>query len=136
MIGWAEYDPGALSNNPRGEPMPDNDNPYGFLTGRKGICLGYASTFQLMMDLSGIECLTVRGMSHGGTAEHAWNLVKLDGEWYAVDTTWDDPVASFQVSEGTAHLYFNVTDTFLRQRDHQWDASSVPAATGTAWAWG
>ena len=136
MIDWAEYDPGALSNNPRGEPMPDNDNPYGFLTGKKGICLGYAYTFQLMMDLSGIECLTVHGMSHEGTAEHAWNLVKLDGEWYAVDTTWDDPVASFQVSESTAHLYFNVTDAFLRQRDHRWDEASVPAAAGTTWTWG
>lgn len=135
MISWAEYDPGALSSGPIGEPMPDNDNPYGFLTGRKGICLGYASTFQLLMDLSGIECITVHGTSHAGTADHAWNLVRLDGEWYAVDTTWDDPVASFQVSKSTAHLYFNVTDSFLRQHDHQWDPSTVPAAEGAVWTW-
>ena len=135
MIAWAEYDPGALSSGPIGSPMPDNDNPYGFLTGRKGICLGYTSTFQLLMDLSGIECLSADGATHGGASAHAWNLVKLDGEWYIVDTTWDDPVASFQVSASTAHLYFNVTDDFLRQHDHQWDESSVPAAEGTAWAW-
>jgi len=135
MIAWAEYDPGALTSGPIGEPMPDNDNPYGFLTGRKGICLGYASTFQLMMDLSGIECTTVHGTSHAGTADHAWNLVKLDGEWYAVDTTWDDPVASFQVPESTAHMYFNVTDDFLRRHDHRWDEASVPAAEGTVWTW-
>ena len=136
MIGWAEYDPGALSSGPIGEPMPDNDNPYGFLTGKKGICLGYASTFQLLMELSGIECVTVHGMSHAGTAEHAWNLVRLDGEWYAVDTTWDDPVASFQVSEAVAHIYFNVTDDFLRLKDHQWDETAVPEANGTVWTWG
>lgn len=135
MIAWAEYDPGALSNNPRGEPMPDNDNPYGFLTGRKGICLGYTYTFQLLMDLSGIECLTVHGTAHAGTADHAWNLVKLDGEWYAVDTTWDDPVSSFPVAVSTAHFYFNVTDSVLRQNDHQWDEESVPAATGSTWSW-
>ncbi len=135
MIGWAEYDPGALTSGPIGEPMPDNDNPYGFMTGRKGICLGYASTFQLLMDLSGIECITVHGTAHAGTAEHAWNLVRLDGEWYAVDTTWDDPVASFQVSESTAHSYFNVTDDFLRKHDHQWEEGSVPAAEGTVWTW-
>jgi len=135
MIAWAEYDPGALSSGPIGEPMPDNDNPYGFLTGRKGICVGYTSTFQLLMDLSGIECITVPGAAHAGTSEHAWNLVKLDGEWYAVDTTWDDPVASFPVPEPTAHLYFNVTDEFLRRHDHQWDEDSVPAAEGTLWAW-
>ena len=135
MIAWAEYDPGALSNNPRGEPMPDNDNPYGFLTGKKGICLGYAYTFQLLMDLSGIECLTVHGTAHAGTSDHAWNLVKLDGEWYAVDVTWDDPVSSFPVSESTAHIYFNVTDEVLRQCDHQWDAESVPEANGSVWIW-
>ncbi len=135
MIDWAEYDPGALTSGPVGDPMPDNDNPYGFLAGRKGICLGYASTFQLLMDLSGIECVTVRGMSHGGMSEHAWNLVKLEEEWYAVDVTWDDPVASFPVPRAMAHKYFNVTSEFLRLHDHQWDESGVPEASGEAMAW-
>lgn len=135
MIEWAEYDPGALSNASQDGPMPDNDNPYGFLTGKKGICRGYASTFQLLMDLCGIECRTVDGMSHAGTEEHAWNLVKLDGDWYAVDTTWDDPVASFPVPSFMAHQYFNVTSEFLRRTDHRWDESAVPEAEGTALAW-
>ena len=135
MIDWAEYDPGALSNNPRGEPLPDNDNPYGFLTGKKGICRGYASTFHLLMDLSGIACVTVDGTSHAGTAEHAWNLVMLDGDWYAVDVTWDDPVTSFPVLSLVAHQYFNVTSEFLRRTDHQWDESAVPEAEGTALIW-
>ena len=137
MLDWAEYDPGALSSGPVGEPMPDNDNPYGFLLGRKGICLGYATTFQLFMDLSGIECLTVRGLAHHSTEEHAWNLVNLENEWYAVDVTWDDPVTSlsFLVSESLAHNYFNVTSDYLRQNDHQWDESAFPEAEGTALAW-
>ena len=135
MIDWAEYDPGALSNNPRGEPMPDNDNPYGFLTGKKGICRGYASTFHLLMELSGITCVTVDGASHAGTAEHAWNLVMLDGDWYAVDATWDDPVTSAPVLPFVAHMYFNVTSEFLRRTDHQWDESVVPEAEGTALVW-
>lgn len=137
MLAWAEYDPGALSSGPKGEPIPHNDNPYGFLLGRKGICLGYANTFQLFMDLSGIECLTVRGMSHEGNDEHAWNLVKLENEWYAVDVTWDDPVTSlpFLISETIAHNYFNVTSEYLRKRDHQWDESAFPEAEGTALAW-
>lgn len=139
MIDWAEYDPGALSSGPRGEPMPHNDNPYGFLTGRKGICLGYTRTFELLMDLSGIECMSVNGKAHGGEEDHAWNLVRLDGEWYAVDTTWDDPVTTGPISAHMAymysHQYFNVTDEYLRRHDHQWDESAVPAATGTAWAW-
>lgn len=135
MIAWAEYDPGALSSGPIGDPMPNHDNPYGFLTGKKGICTGYSSTFQLLMTLAGIECVTVPGTAHAGTDDHAWNLVKLDGEWYAVDTTWDDPVASFVIPASMAHNYFNVTSDFLRQNDHQWDETAYPEADGTAYPW-
>ena len=135
MLDWAEYDPGALSSGPIGEPMPHNDDPYGFLTGRKGICTGYASTFQLLMELCGIPCLTVNGTSHGGTEEHAWNLVQLGEDWYAVDVTWDDPVASFEVPPYMAHMYFNVTSNVLRQNAHSWAPEGVPEASGMALAW-
>ena len=135
MLEWAEYDPGALSSGPVGDPMPHNDDPYGFLLGRKGICLGYTTTFQLFMDLCGIECLSVHGASHLGTDAHAWNLIRLEDEWYAVDVTWDDPVSATPVSNFTAHRYFNVTSDFLRENDHQWDDSAVPEAEGTAFAW-
>lgn len=135
MVDWGEYDPGALSHDPVGEPILHNDDPYGFLVGRKGICRGYASTFQLLMELCGIECVTVRGTSHAGESEHAWNLVKLEGAWYAVDVTWDDPVASFPVPGSMSHRYFNVTSEYLRRTDHQWDAADVPEAEGTDLAW-
>lgn len=135
MLDWAEYDPGALSSGPQGSPMPHNDNPYGFFTGRKGICLGYAATFQLLMDFSGIPCIIVSGTSHQGTSDHAWNIVELDGERYCVDVTWDDPVAYGALPASITHLYFNVTSEFLRLTDHQWDESAVPEAEGTALAW-
>lgn len=133
LIAWAEYDRDSLDQD--GGTDPDFETPYGLLIRQRGICRGYASTFQLLMKLIGIECVTVEGMSHGGTAEHAWNMVELDGEWYCVDVTWDDPIASGPVSVETAHRYFNVTSAFLRQQDHQWDGALTPEATGTAWAW-
>lgn len=137
MLDWGEYDPGALSSGPRGEPLPHNDDPYGFLVGRKGICMGYSLTFQLFMDICGIECVTVPGTAHAGTDEHAWNMVKLEDEWYVVDVTWDDPVSLVPViiSKETSHRYFNVTSAFLRENDHQWDEGAVPEAEGTAYAW-
>jgi len=135
MLEWGEYDPGALSSGPVGEPIPHNDNPYGFLVGKKGICLGYATTFQLLMDLCGIECQLVPGKAHAGTEDHAWNLVMLDEEWYAVDVTWDDPIISIPVPDWMAHAYFNVTSDFLRNNDHRWDASAFPEAMGSAFAW-
>ncbi len=135
MIAWAEYDQAALSSLPGAQPTPDSDNPYGFFTGRAAICTGYTSTFQLLMDLLDIECVTVEGTAYNGTEDHAWNMVRLDGDWYCVDVTWDDPVSSTPVSPAAAHMYFNVTSDFMRQFGHQWDEEGVPAAEAGAWAW-
>lgn len=137
MIAWADYDRAELDNHDHSQADPDNDNPYGLLVGRKGICLGYTYTFRLFMDLLDIECTVVHGASHGGADEHAWNMVRLDGEWYCVDVTWDDPITSspFPLPDTTTHMYFNVTSDFLRRHDHQWDETAVEEAKGTALAW-
>lgn len=135
MIDNGSYDTNQLSNLPRYQENPDNDNPFGFLIGGVGICRGYASTFQLFMDLLGIECISVEGQSHSSREEHAWNMVRLDGEWYCVDVTWDDPVTDLPVSVKTAHKYFNVTSEFMRSTEHYWDESGVPEATAVDLAW-
>ena len=67
------------------------------------VCSGYASTFQLLMMLADIPCEYV------WTDVHAWNLVQLDGEWYHIDVTWDDPVPDrpgFVI-----YTHFMLTDT-------------------------
>jgi hypothetical protein len=63
----------------------------GLRPGTEGIqCNGYAKTMQYLCDVAGIECLVLPGKnSHGDT--HAWNKVKLNGEWYNLDATWGDP---------------------------------------------
>lgn len=138
MVRYAQYDPAELSSHPVGKPDPDNDNPYGFLLHGVGICLGYSTTFQLFMDLLGIECVTVRGYAYERTEQHAWNMVRLDGDWYCVDVTWNDPVLNGEPSEKVlfyyAHLYFNVTSDYMRLTDHQW-RGGVPEAEGTKYAY-
>lgn len=134
MLSWGSYDSNRLDQRPDFQENPNNGNPYGFLVDRRGVCLGYASTFQLFMDLLGIDCITVRGTSNN-SSEHAWNQVCLDGEWYCVDVTWDDPITRTAVSAETAHRYFNVTSAYMRAANHQWDETSVPEALGTACAW-
>lgn len=127
------YDPAT----PQGRP--DNTNPYGLLVEGYGICLGYATSFQLLMDLAGVECITVVGASFGSTSDHAWNMVRLEGEWYCVDPTWDDPIGGDTVSphqwDPVHHTYFNVTSDVMRQTDHQWDYANVPEATATRFSW-
>ena len=110
---------------------PDSSNPYGALVNRKAICLGYASAFQLLMDMSGVECITVVGAAFSSQEDHAWNMVKLDGAWYCVDVTWDDPGGGGQA----IHRYFNVTSQFMRDTDHQWDYGAVPEATAEEYAY-
>ena len=56
----------------------------------KGVCQGYALLALKMLRELGIETLYVVGEVN--TGPHAWNLVKVDGEWYHLDTTWNDPV--------------------------------------------
>ena len=135
MLANGRYDNDTLSTWTEEQASPNNENPYGFLVDGVGICYGYASTFQLFMRLLGIECITVEGTAYGYTTPHAWNQVQLDGEWYCVDVTWDDPTVSYTVSDAAAHRYFNATGDFFRSTDHQWDEDAVPAAEGTAYAW-
>ena len=63
-----------------------------------------------MMDGLGIPCTLVIGKgtnSEGKTENHAWNYVKIGDKWYAIDTTWDDPISTTGwVSESSKYKYF------------------------------
>ena len=68
---------------------------YGALINRVAVCEGYARSFKYILDEMGVPCVLVIGTgtnSRGETERHAWNYVEIDGNWYAVDCTWDDPV--------------------------------------------
>lgn len=89
---------------------PNIYNIYGTLVGKQSVCEGYAKTFKYMMDGLGIPCTLVIGKgtnSEGKTENHAWNYVKFDGTWYAIDTTWDDPISTNGwISESSKYQYF------------------------------
>lgn len=105
--------------------------PYGPLIKGTGVCLGYAAAFQLFMDMADIECITVTGAAFHNRENHAWNMVKMSGEWYCVDATWDHiNVDQDYPAEELLPLYnyFNVTSDWMAGTDHQWDYDSVPEA--------
>ena len=134
----AEYDANTLSQLPDFREDPDSDNPYGLLVNRKGICLGYVTAFQLLMDVLGVECISVQGESCGSSSvweAHAWNMIRLDGDWYVVDCTWDDPLVSVELGPVLRHRYFNVTSDFILEHSHRWDETAVPEATAVKYAW-
>ena len=70
-------------------------NIYGALINKKCVCEGYARAYKYILDYLDIPCIIACGIgrnSVGTTESHAWNYVKIDDIWYAVDTTWDDPI--------------------------------------------
>lgn len=74
---------------------PNIYNIYGALINKECVCEGYARAYKYILDELNIPCILVIGIAtngEGNTENHAWNYVKLNNSWYAVDTTWDDPV--------------------------------------------
>lgn len=70
-------------------------NIYGTLMQHVGVCEGYSKSMKYLLDAANIPCVIVCGIgqnSSGQTESHAWNYVKIDDIWYAIDSTWDDPV--------------------------------------------
>ena len=88
-----------LVDNVAYEETVSKENIYnivGAIVNKEAVCEGYAKAFKYLMEQIEIESIVVTGMatdSKGETQNHAWNYVKIDNAWYAVDVTWDDPVS-------------------------------------------
>ncbi len=67
-------------------------NIEGWANRNSGVCETYAETFTFLCGLFDVEAATVVGVAAetGVMGGHAWNMLKLDNEWHAVDVTWDD----------------------------------------------
>lgn len=83
------------------------------------VCEGYAKAFQLLLNAAGIENIYIVGMGNG--QGHAWNQVKIAGEWYYVDLTWND------TGDRKNYRYFNVDDSvFLKNHTTFSNVSDLP----------
>ncbi|MCM1307801.1 MAG: hypothetical protein NC223_04300 [Butyrivibrio sp.] len=96
----------------------------GALINRLAVCQGYAEAFSLLCFKAGIQTEMVYGTADNGEEieSHAWNLVRVDGVWYQLDVTWDDPVSVN--SSGSSNLrynYFLVPDSVMN-RNHMADS--------------
>ncbi len=76
------------------------------------VCDGYSKAYYYLLEAAGIP--VARAISEN----HAWNVVKLNGSWYHVDPTWDDPAGETVVVSGSEHhLYFGLPDVLIAS-DH------------------
>lgn len=90
LMEAVEYDAGSAMNQ----------SAYSALVGGRSVCAGYARAFQYLMQQLGIPCYYCTGYAG---EDHAWNIIKLDGEFRNVDVTWDD-------TDTPTYDYFNKTD--------------------------
>ncbi len=105
------------------------------------VCTGYSKCFAYMMQKMGIPSAVVIGSTDG--INHAWNILELDGEYYLMDVTWDDPVGN--PADTYYYNYFNITDNQMAN-DHSKGTSangrgtyidislSLPTANGTRYS--
>lgn len=107
-----ESDEGMLIVIP--QTQADCDNPYGVLKYHNAVCVGYATTFRLLMQMLDIPCKVV----HNSEMYHSWDLVNLGDSWYHTDIYSDVGLGNF--------AHFNLTDEMMGEQN--WNRDYFPAA--------
>ncbi|MBE7002296.1 MAG: hypothetical protein E7421_06365 [Ruminococcaceae bacterium] len=108
----------AATPTPAGATLPHAYDIYGAAIEGKAVCEGYAKLFQYLCYCTGINATQITGTAKGGG--HMWNAVKIDGDWYEMDVTWDDGDGQLLY-----YRYFNLTHSQMAQ-DHASDDTEFP----------
>lgn len=105
--------------------VKDMNTVYGCLVNGEALCQGYSRSFMYLCGEAGIVSYGVFGEANG---PHMWNIVEMDGEYYHVDCTWDDPDRGDRIH----YDYFGLTDSRIKElRETDEYTYDIPAANGT-----
>ena len=96
-------------------------NIYGTLVEKSAVCDGFAKSMKLILNKCGIESIVVTGDLKNES--HAWNLVKIDNNWYNLDLTSNKSIKSGDNSY-VIHSYFNITDELIAE-SHTFDDKEI-----------
>lgn len=101
------------------------------------VCQGYAEAFQLFMNELGVPCKMITGTANSGDKiqSHAWNAVQLNGGWYYVDVTWDDPLmnghSNYPDGSNRSYEYYLVTESMIGADHFPGEGVVLPTPAGT-----
>lgn len=109
------------------EPKLVCSSVYGVLVNGYAACEGYSRTAKLLFDEVGIESAMVSGISEsfdGTEGPHMWNAVKINGDFYYLDCTWDDPITD-EGNDIRLYSYFNVTTKMISKTHSEFSYNFV-----------
>ena len=126
LVTHTDYDTEAAKN----PELLNSTTAYDCLVEHKAVCSGYSSAYQLILQRLGFKCGYCSGMSKG--VSHAWNYVEINGAYYWVDVTFDDPVSEDGTKDpdNLNHNYFMLNDELLlRTRSISQENTFVPVCS-------
>ena len=107
-----------------------NFEGYDSLVHGSAVCSGYSLLYMDVLNRLGIPCQMIAVPDTGDGEGHGWNLVQLDGQWYHVDVTWDDP--SSDIYGRVSHVNFLKTDEEFRVVEEGIEAHDFPWESSVA----
>ena len=109
LAAWVAYDTVNLDNN---SITMDAYSPYGPLALHSGVCNGYALAYNWMLEELGFTTY----YTSSDKLNHGWSKVKLNGQFYYVDVTWDDPTED--IPGKVSHNQFLLSGSTCSARHH------------------
>ena len=113
IIDHTEYD--KLKYENKNDDTYKSNTAYGVLSEGYGTCNGYADAMEIFLDKMNIINYKI------SNEEHIWNLVYLDGKWYHLDLTWDDPISDININRDTYFLISTKTLEKINDGTHTFD---------------
>lgn len=111
----------------------ESNTAYSVLIKGIGACLGYSDAMNRLLSAVGIESKIILGDAMSDADKewigHAWNIVKLGGEYYHLDVTWDDPV-TYDSTNQRRYTYVNLSDQQI-SKNHKWEKDKNLACNNT-----
>ncbi len=115
IINNTDYDT-KKTDNPKDTTYKSN-TAYGVLIQGYGICSGYSDAMKIFLDKFNVVNYKINN------DEHIWNLVQLNGKWYHLDLTWDDPISQKNITRDNYFLIDNNTLNLLKDNEHNFNGN-------------
>lgn len=115
IINNTDYD--TLKTEDINNSKYKSNTAYGVLIEGYGICSGYSDAMKIFLDRFNVVNYKINN------EEHIWNLVQLNGKWYHLDLTWDDPISDKNITRDNYFLIDTNTLKVLNDNEHDFNGN-------------